>query len=264
MRRNRDVGAEILRLRYLVRWGWLDLLSSIPAVDVLRWGRAARILRIVRVIRGVKATKLLSEFVLARRAQSAFLAASLIAILLVVFSSAAILQFETSAEANIRTPEDAIWWAVVTITTVGYGDRYPVSPEGRIIAALLMTAGVGLFGTFSGFIAAWFLGGSRQESGRSRKRGEVGREVRESRAPEGARARGAAAGAEVLTVHLVDGRALVVPLAWFPRLVHATPAERANIEILGDGALLHWPELGEDLSVAGLLAGREENGGGVA
>jgi voltage-gated potassium channel len=145
------------RLRYLSTWGWLDLLSSIPAVDLLRWGRAARILRIVRVLRGVKATKVLSEFVLHRRAQSTFLAALLISILLVVFSASAVLQFENSPEANIKTPEDAIWWAVVTITTVGYGDKYPQSTEGRLVAALLMTAGVGLFGTFSGFVAAWFL-----------------------------------------------------------------------------------------------------------
>jgi voltage-gated potassium channel len=50
-----------------------------------------------------------------------------------------------------------VWWAFATITTVGYGDRYPVSVEGRVIAALLMTAGVGLFGAFSAALAAWFL-----------------------------------------------------------------------------------------------------------
>ena len=146
------------RTRYLLTWGWLDLLSSIPVVDSLRWSRTARILRILRVLRGIRATKVLTEFILFRRAQSAFLAALLVSILLIVFSAAAVLQFETSPGANIRTPEDAVWWATVTITTVGYGDRYPLSSEGRLIAALLMTAGVGLFGTFSGFVAAWFLG----------------------------------------------------------------------------------------------------------
>jgi voltage-gated potassium channel len=145
------------RGRYLATWGWLDLLSSIPAVNALRWGRGARILRIFRVLRGIKATKIVSEFILYRRAHSAFLAALLVSLLLVVFSASAVLQFESGPEANIRTPEDAVWWAVVTITTVGYGDKYPLSTEGRLIAALLMTAGVGLFGTFSGFVAAWFL-----------------------------------------------------------------------------------------------------------
>ncbi len=145
------------RWQYLYTWGWIDLASSIPSVDVLRWGRAARILRIFRVLRGVRATKLLASFILDRRAQGAFLAAALVSILLIIFSSVAILQFEAATDGNIKTAEDALWWAFTTITTVGYGDRYPVTPEGRIVAVLLMTAGVGLFGTFSGFVAAWFL-----------------------------------------------------------------------------------------------------------
>lgn len=60
---------------------------------------------------------------------------------------------------------------------------------------------------------------------------------------------------EMLTVHLVDGRVISAPLAWFPALRDATPAERANCEIGGGGISLHWPDLDEDLSVVGLLAG---------
>jgi len=60
---------------------------------------------------------------------------------------------------------------------------------------------------------------------------------------------------EALTVDLTDGRTLIVPLVWFPRLWHGTPEERSNFEIFGDGAFLHWPNLDEDLSVAGLLSG---------
>lgn len=154
------------RWGYLIRWGWIDLLSSIPMIDVLRVGRAARVLRILRVLRGLRSTKLLATFVLKRRAQDAFLAASLVTILLVVFSSIAILQFERVQGANILSAGDAVWWSVVTLTTVGYGDRYPVTGEGRILATLLMTAGVGLFGTFSGFVASWFLrsGEDQQET----------------------------------------------------------------------------------------------------
>ena len=168
------------RLDYLLRWGWIDLLSSIPSIDILRWGRAARVLRILRVLRGIRSSKVLAEFVLKQRSQSAFLAATLVSLILVTISSISILQFETSPDANIKSPEDAIWWAVVTITTVGYGDKFPISTEGRIVAALLMTAGVGLFGTFSGFVAAWFLkpAEEQQESEIERIEGEL-RKIRE-------------------------------------------------------------------------------------
>ena len=58
-----------------------------------------------------------------------------------------------------------------------------------------------------------------------------------------------------LTVALSDGRTLSVPLAWFPRLLHATPEQRAHWEFLGDGEGIQWPEVDEDLSVSGLLRG---------
>lgn len=162
------------RVRYFFRWGWLDLLSSIPTINSLRWARAARILRIIRVLRGIRATRILTGVLLKRRAEAAFLAAFLITLLLVIISSIAVLQFETSPQANIRTAEDALWWAVVTITTVGYGDRFPVSSEGRLMACLLMAAGVGLFGTLSGFVASWFL-----QPGEARRESEIERLARE-------------------------------------------------------------------------------------
>jgi len=59
-----------------------------------------------------------------------------------------------------------------------------------------------------------------------------------------------------LTVDLTDGRTIIAPLSWYPRLWHATPEERNKFEIIGNGALLHWPDLDEDLSVSGILAGR--------
>ena len=64
-----------------------------------------------------------------------------------------------------------------------------------------------------------------------------------------------------LTVLLADGRRISVPLAWFPRLLHATPSQRQHFEILGDGEGIHWPDVDEDLSVAGLLRGTPAPGG---
>jgi voltage-gated potassium channel len=69
------------RWRYLVTWGWLDLLSSVPALDFARWGRAARMVRIFRVLRGLWATRIVAQTVLLRRRENTFLAASLVAIL---------------------------------------------------------------------------------------------------------------------------------------------------------------------------------------
>ena len=90
-------------------------------------------------------------------------------------TSAAVLQFEVPAGGNIKTAAEALWWAFTTITTVAYGDYFPVTPEGRIVGALLMTAGVGLFGILSGFVASWFLAPSQhqQESELSAVRGEL-------------------------------------------------------------------------------------------
>jgi hypothetical protein len=61
---------------------------------------------------------------------------------------------------------------------------------------------------------------------------------------------------DALTVDLADGRTIMVPLLWFPRLVHGTPAERTNWRLIAGGEGIHWPDLDEDISVNGLLAGR--------
>jgi voltage-gated potassium channel len=145
------------RLRYLLTWGWVDLLSSIPTLDLARWGRAARAARLIRLLRGIRATKTLVDVALQKRAQSAIVAAALVSLLLVLAASISILQMESAPESNIKTAEDALWWAITTITTVGYGDRYPTTSEGRVVGAALMVAGVGLFGMLSGFLASWFV-----------------------------------------------------------------------------------------------------------
>jgi Protein of unknown function (DUF2442) len=58
------------------------------------------------------------------------------------------------------------------------------------------------------------------------------------------------------TIELTDGRSLTIPISWYPRLVHGSQKERMNWELLGDGIGIHWPDLDEDISVEGLLAGR--------
>ena len=146
-----------------MKWGWIDLLASIPTFNYLRFARILRLIRLLRIIRAFKSTQQFVHHIFRNRAQGAFTSVSIIAFLLIIFSSIAILQFETAPDSNIKTAEDALWWSYVTITTVGYGDRYPVTGEGRIIGMILMTGGVGLFGTFSGFIASWFVSGKKPD-----------------------------------------------------------------------------------------------------
>lgn len=144
-----------------MQWGWIDLLSSIPAIDLFRIGRSVRLIRLLRLLRAFKSTKQLVTYIFQKRAQGTFISVSIIAFLLIIFCSIAILQVEDSPNSNIKTAEDALWWAYVTITTVGYGDKFPVTTEGRIIAGILMTAGVGLFGTFTAYVATWFITGKK-------------------------------------------------------------------------------------------------------
>lgn len=140
-----------------MKWGWIDLIASIPSVDILRAGRVLRLIRLIRVFRALKSAKLIYEYVSRNRKESALTSVGLISFLMIIFSSITILQFEKDVNSNIKSAEDAIWWSYVTITTVGYGDIYPVTTEGRIIGAMLMTAGVGIFGTFTALVSSWFI-----------------------------------------------------------------------------------------------------------
>ena len=146
-----------------MRLGWIDFIACVPNVDFLRAGRLMRVLRIVRLLRGIRAGQRTVELFRQNRPRSALASALTIMVLLVAFSSAGILIAEDGPDANIKTAEDAIWWSVTTITTVGYGDRFPTSTEGRAIAMVLMLCGVGLFGVLSGFVASLLLGKKSEE-----------------------------------------------------------------------------------------------------
>ena len=166
---------------YMKRWGWVELLSSIPGLPGLPWTRVFRFFRVARAIRiirnyqGVRPRELLQSWWQKRRAESVLVGALFVAFIFLLFSSLLILQFETAPNSNITTAGDALWWGVVTVSTVGYGDLYPVTDGGRFMASLLILAGVGLFTTLSGFLANQFLQPSDKdhEAHISELRGEV-------------------------------------------------------------------------------------------
>jgi voltage-gated potassium channel len=79
-------------------------------------------------------------------------------ILVLEFGSLTVLRVEQYAPgANITSASDAIWYTIVTISTVGYGDQYPVTDAGRVIGSGVIVLGVGIFGTFTGYLANFFL-----------------------------------------------------------------------------------------------------------
>ncbi len=105
---------------------------------------------------------------LQHRLQGGAASVAFTAFLLIAFSSVSILICECHGDANIKTAEDAVWWSVSTFTTVGYGDKYPVTSEGRVLGMILMVAGMGMFGGISGLATSLFLGGTDRKSADTR------------------------------------------------------------------------------------------------
>jgi voltage-gated potassium channel Kch len=143
--------------RYLTSGGgWLDFIGSLPFPGL----RVARLFRMWRVYRAVRHIGMRNVWRAYRqsRAESALLTIIFLSIVVIEFAGIFILDTERhDPTANIKTASDALWWAYVTVTTVGYGDKYPVTNAGRMVGALLMTIGVGLFGVLTGYLANAFL-----------------------------------------------------------------------------------------------------------
>jgi voltage-gated potassium channel len=138
------------------QFGWADLVASMP-FPPLKVFRIFRLVRVVRLLRANGTTRILRSLV-KDRAGSALALLLLMGILVLEFGSLYMLHIEEHASgANITTASDALWYVIVTISTVGYGDLYPVTTHGRIVGALIIVIGVGIFGTFTGYLANLFL-----------------------------------------------------------------------------------------------------------
>jgi voltage-gated potassium channel len=144
--------------------GWLDLLGSIPSFGILRFSallrlfRISRLARIARLMRGKNKEALVKD-VIENRGQYTLFITVLMTILVLTVASVLVLQFESqSPEANIHTGGDALWYALVTITTVGYGDRYPVTLAGRVTAMFIMLMGVGIIGALASILSSLLVG----------------------------------------------------------------------------------------------------------
>jgi voltage-gated potassium channel len=143
------------RLRYLYTWGPFDLASSIPVWSHFRLTRFASVFRVLRLLRS---GRILVTVYTRDKAASVVSILMIAGIATIIGVSVAVLHVERGAAgATILTGEDAAWWGVVTVSTVGYGNLVPITPTGRVLAVVLMVVGIGLFATFAGAIANIFM-----------------------------------------------------------------------------------------------------------
>jgi voltage-gated potassium channel len=143
---------------FLRQYGWADLLASLPLAQL----KVLRIFRLIRVARLLRSYGLggIGRSLVRDRAGSALATLVLLAILMLEFGSLQMLRAEQHAEgANITSASDALWYSIVTMSTVGYGDTFPVTTAGRLLGAMIIVVGVGIFGTLTGYLANAFLGG---------------------------------------------------------------------------------------------------------
>lgn len=141
------------RARYM-RGHWVDLIALVPVARGLRVARLLRLLRLVRAFAGLFRFLSAVERMAAHRGL-AWLFVAWLAVM--VISSAGLYIAENGVNAAITSPLDALWWGIVTLSTVGYGDVYPVTPEGRLAASVLMLLGIGLFSAITATITSYML-----------------------------------------------------------------------------------------------------------
>ncbi len=156
------------KLKFM-KWGWIDLISSIPSFGFMRVGRLFKLIRLLRILRAFRSTKILMKYIFKSKIKGTMMSLFIISILLTILSSIAILSVETDPKSNIKTVDDAIWWTIATLTTYNYGDKFPVTYIGRIIGILLNASGVALFGTFTAYIASVFVGAKNDEESKQKK-----------------------------------------------------------------------------------------------
>ncbi len=142
-----------------LKQNWSDVLASIPISDgffrSLRLLRIIRLIRVVRVVARIKRIAQIAEVVLDEGSKYIYLSA--VTTWVILSGAVAFFSMEYHINSNVNNFFDALWWAIVTVTTVGYGDIYPVTWEGRIVGILLMFFGIGLVGTIAGFTGSYFM-----------------------------------------------------------------------------------------------------------
>jgi voltage-gated potassium channel len=144
--------------RAYLRGHWIDLISCIPPARWMRPFRLVRLLRLVRAFAGVGRALTAAD----RLAKHKGLIWLLVAWTGVMFLSAwGLYVSEVDVNRAVQSPIDALWWGLTTMTTVGYGDVYPMTAEGRVSAAVLMILGIGLYSAITATLTSFLIAGDR-------------------------------------------------------------------------------------------------------
>ncbi|PSW15174.1 capsular biosynthesis protein [Photobacterium sanctipauli] len=155
------------KIQYLKRH-WPDFLASLPIIEQVRFARLIQVFRVVRLLRS---SQQILEQLRRNRREATLASIFLLLTILVSVGSAMMLILEGNvAESNIKDPADALWWVFVTISTVGYGDHYPVTLLGKMLAALIIICGVGLFGMVAGLVSNFISDPNHQQEKDEQKR----------------------------------------------------------------------------------------------
>lgn len=139
------------KLKYLYTTGWLDFISSIPVVSEMRLFRFLRIVRIIKIFSRIGSFKDVINLLKKESKKTIYGVVIFIQTTSLFLSIFLVLHIEKNI-GNINTAEDAIWWAFITVTTVGYGDLYPVTNEGRFLAIILIFTGILSFSAIVSYI----------------------------------------------------------------------------------------------------------------
>ncbi|NOH99110.1 potassium channel family protein [Vibrio sp. 99-70-13A1] len=141
---------------------WIDFIASLPLIEPLRFARIFQILRVILILRS--GNRVFRNLLNNKKETTLASILLLLVILLTIGAGSILLLEQKDPGANITTGQDALWWAFVTISTVGYGDHYPVTSSGKLIASIVIICGVGVFGMISGLITSLITSPNRQQN----------------------------------------------------------------------------------------------------
>ncbi|MGB3619113.1 MAG: ion transporter [Catalinimonas sp.] len=242
-------------------FGVIDLLSILPTYLSLvlvgsQYLLVIRGLRLLRVFRVLKLSRYLGEAEILRSALRQSVAkitvfiGTMVTVVIIIGATMYLIEGPENGFQDIPT---SIYWAVVTLTTVGYGDIAPQTTTGKTVATLVMILGYGIIAVPTGIVSVELSKADRPPPTDTKDTPPPAATADPPPPAVAAAARRVWFDDERMHLELYDGRTVGVPLDWYPALREAAPEARANFRLLGDCRLIHWSGLHLDVLVADVL-----------